>query len=149
MQHVTCFMTWLGYLACCSSSCQPLVGVSNIRRQPWRLLIIPYSIGQVARAVCEATFSSPHVLHVCLQGQRVINPYESRWFWIVLIANPVLWGLSCLSALFGLDWGERWAHMQQLVHWGRMEGRRLLIGFSGNVCSGNVLHSSGDQQKVC
>ena len=51
-----------------------------------------------------------------MQGQRVINPYESRWFWIVLIANPVFWGLSCLSALLGLDWGECWAHMQQLVH---------------------------------
>jgi hypothetical protein len=56
-----------------------------------------------------------------LQGQRVINPYESRWFWIVLGANPVFWGLSCLSALLGLDWGECWAHMQQFaaaVHWG-------------------------------
>lgn len=40
------------------------------------------------------------------QGQRVINPYEARWFWIVLVANPVVWALSCLSALLGLDWGE-------------------------------------------
>lgn len=41
-----------------------------------------------------------------LQGQRQINPHESRWFWIVLIANPAVWALFCLSALLGLDWGE-------------------------------------------
>lgn len=41
------------------------------------------------------------------QGQRVINSYESRWFWIVLVANPALWVLCSLSALLGLDWGER------------------------------------------
>lgn len=41
-----------------------------------------------------------------LQGQRQINPRESRWFWIVLIANPAVWALFCLSALLGLDWGE-------------------------------------------
>jgi hypothetical protein len=40
------------------------------------------------------------------QGQRVINPYESRWFWIVLVANPAVWVLLSLSALLGLDWGE-------------------------------------------
>uniref|UniRef100_A0A383VP63 Golgi apparatus membrane protein TVP23 n=1 Tax=Tetradesmus obliquus TaxID=3088 RepID=A0A383VP63_TETOB len=39
------------------------------------------------------------------EGQRVINPYESRWFWIVLVANPALWVLCSLSALLGLDWG--------------------------------------------
>jgi hypothetical protein len=46
------------------------------------------------------------VVSDAVQGQRVINPYESRWFWIVLVANPVVWALSCLSALLGLDWGE-------------------------------------------
>lgn len=40
------------------------------------------------------------------EGQRAINPYERRWFWIVLIAAPILWALSALSAFFGLDWGE-------------------------------------------
>eukprot|EP00882_Tetradesmus_deserticola_P000758 GHRQ01000828.1.p1 GENE.GHRQ01000828.1~~GHRQ01000828.1.p1 ORF type:complete len:196 (+),score=63.77 GHRQ01000828.1:1695-2282(+) len=39
------------------------------------------------------------------EGQRVINPYESRWFWIVLVASPALWALLSLSALLGLDWG--------------------------------------------
>lgn len=38
------------------------------------------------------------------EGQRVINPYERRWFWIVLVANPVLWALSAISAFLGLDW---------------------------------------------
>jgi hypothetical protein len=47
-----------------------------------------------------------------LQGQRVINPYESRWFWIVLVANPAVWVLLSLSALLGLDWGE-----QSLLMW--------------------------------
>lgn len=42
----------------------------------------------------------------CLQGQRAVNPHEARWFWIVLVANPVLWALCSLSALLGLDWGE-------------------------------------------
>jgi hypothetical protein len=46
---------------------------------------------------------------VFLQGQRVINPYESRWFWIVLVANPAVWVLLSLSALLGLDWGEQQA----------------------------------------
>ena len=41
------------------------------------------------------------------EGARVINPHESRWFWIVLCAAPVLWALSALTALFGFDWGER------------------------------------------
>eukprot|EP00879_Flechtneria_rotunda_P010844 GHRR01011333.1.p1 GENE.GHRR01011333.1~~GHRR01011333.1.p1 ORF type:complete len:134 (+),score=35.64 GHRR01011333.1:435-836(+) len=40
-----------------------------------------------------------------VEGQRVINPYESRWFWIVLVANPCVWALLCLSAFLGLDWG--------------------------------------------
>lgn len=56
-----------------------------------------------------------HLLYVVwVQGQRVINPYESRWFWIVLIANPIIWALSCLSALLGLDWGECCTHLQLL-----------------------------------
>lgn len=42
---------------------------------------------------------------LAVQGQRVINPHESRWFWIVLVANPILWALASLSALLGLDWG--------------------------------------------
>jgi len=41
-----------------------------------------------------------------LQGQRVINPHEKRWFWIVLIANPILWALASLTALLGFSWGE-------------------------------------------
>jgi hypothetical protein len=41
------------------------------------------------------------------EGQRVINPHERRWFWIVLVANPILWVLSALTAFLGLDWGER------------------------------------------
>lgn len=40
------------------------------------------------------------------EGQRAIHPSERRWFWIVLVANPVLWALSVLSAFFGFDWGE-------------------------------------------
>lgn len=40
------------------------------------------------------------------EGQRAVNPAERRWFWGVLIAAPVLWALSALSAFFGLDWGE-------------------------------------------
>jgi hypothetical protein len=42
----------------------------------------------------------------CTQGQRVINPHESRWFWIILIANPIVWALLSLTALLGLEWGE-------------------------------------------
>jgi hypothetical protein len=40
------------------------------------------------------------------EGQRAINPHERRWFWIVLVAAPVLWALSALTAFLGLDWGE-------------------------------------------
>jgi len=39
------------------------------------------------------------------EGQREINPYERRWFWIVLVAAPILWALSAFSAFLGLDWG--------------------------------------------
>eukprot|EP00775_Hariotina_reticulata_P012116 gene12116-12255_t len=39
------------------------------------------------------------------EGQRVINPHESRWFWVVVWATPGIWALLCLSALLGLDWG--------------------------------------------
>ncbi|KAI8470569.1 MAG: hypothetical protein J3K34DRAFT_420066 [Monoraphidium minutum] len=38
------------------------------------------------------------------EGQRVINPHERRWFWIVVVANPILWALSALTAFLGLDW---------------------------------------------
>ncbi|KIZ07377.1 putative FAM18-like protein [Monoraphidium neglectum] len=38
------------------------------------------------------------------EGQRAINPHERRWFWIVLVAAPVLWALSALTAFLGLDW---------------------------------------------
>ncbi|GBF94558.1 hypothetical protein Rsub_06673 [Raphidocelis subcapitata] len=38
------------------------------------------------------------------EGQREINPHERRWFWIVVVANPILWVLSAFSAFLGLDW---------------------------------------------
>lgn len=62
-----------------------------------------------------ALHTKPDACRVLLQGQRVINPYESRWFWIVLVANPVVWALLCLSALLGLDWGERAAGMHAVT----------------------------------
>ena len=39
------------------------------------------------------------------EGQRAINPHERRWFWIVLVAAPILWALSAFAAFLGLDWG--------------------------------------------
>ena len=41
-----------------------------------------------------------------LQGQRVINPYESKWFWIILMGAPVVWTVLSLTALVGLEWGK-------------------------------------------
>jgi hypothetical protein len=40
------------------------------------------------------------------EGQRAVDASERRWFWGVLIAAPILWALSALSAFLGLDWGE-------------------------------------------
>jgi len=39
------------------------------------------------------------------EGQRVINPYESKYFWIILICAPIAWALLSLTALLGLEWG--------------------------------------------
>eukprot|EP00877_Chromochloris_zofingiensis_P011578 jgi/Chrzof1/6674/Cz19g05090.t1 len=40
------------------------------------------------------------------EGQRAINPHESRWFWTVLVANQAVWGLMCLMALLRLNFGK-------------------------------------------
>jgi hypothetical protein len=39
------------------------------------------------------------------EGQRVIDPHESRGFWAGVCAAPALWAIAALAALIGLDWG--------------------------------------------
>lgn len=39
------------------------------------------------------------------EGSRAINVSEKQMFWAALIANPAIWGLFALSALFGLHGG--------------------------------------------
>jgi len=54
----------------------------------------------------ELVWWPPWATPAVTQGQRVINPHESRWFWVVVWATPGIWALLCLSALLGLDWGK-------------------------------------------
>jgi hypothetical protein len=70
----------------------------------------------------------------------VINPYESRWFWIVLVANPAVWVLLSLSALLGLDWGERRCRLACLlaVHWVRSSGFTATVLQSNRTVNGSV-----------
>lgn len=38
------------------------------------------------------------------EGQRAIDGKEKRWFWIVMVANVVVWGVLALAAFIGLKW---------------------------------------------
>ncbi len=81
----------------CSAQCCLALVECHLLYQP-----APANVSeQVLTPAMHCSLLLPHT-----QGQRVINPHEKRWFWIVLVADPILWALACLTAFLGFSWGE-------------------------------------------
>jgi hypothetical protein len=70
------------------------------------------------------------------EGQREISPHERRWFWIVLVAAPVLWALSALTAFLGLDWGEQGPGAPRGAQGWEGAGRGVSVAAAGRSLGG-------------
>ena len=85
------------------------------------------------------------------EGSRVINAREKKLFWAGLVANPVVWGVFTLTALFGFHGGYLvLTTIAIIMGSSNLIGyyRRAAWGGCGGLCGGGGVRAGGQPPRL-